>query len=152
MSTSSVRASGRRDAGAEPAWTRIAERRMRKKTATRIAVSQKSERRRESSKSVRLPPGELSDLVDQREHRQVHRDDDAADDDAEAEDHDGLEQLDAPGDGDVHLVLVEFGDLVEHRVQGARLLADADHLDDHVREDLRVPQRLDDGLAVLDGL
>jgi hypothetical protein len=53
MSTSSVRASGRSEAGADPAWTRIADRRIRKKTATRIAVSQKSERRRESSSLTR---------------------------------------------------------------------------------------------------
>ncbi len=31
----------------------------------------------------------------------------------------------------VDLVLVEVGDLAEHRVQGARLLADGDHLRDH---------------------
>src|SRR6266508_1952674 len=80
------------------------------------------------------------DLVDQREHRQVHRDDDAADDDAQDEDHDRLKQLDEPLNGDVDFVLVELGDLVQHRVERAGLLADADHLYDHVGEDFRVFQ------------
>ena len=55
-----------------------------------------------------------------------------------------------PVDRVVDLFLVELGDLVEHRVERARLLADADHLDDHRREDLRLAERLGDRAARLD--
>ena len=51
------------------------------------------------------------------------------------------------------LVLVEVGDLVEHRVERAGLLADADHVGDHRREDRRlaaasaiVPPRLTESM------
>ena len=64
----------------------------------------------------------------------------------------GSSSLIEAGDRDVDLVLVEVGDLVEHRVERAGLLADADHLHDHRREDLGLRQRLGDGLAVLDAL
>ena len=57
-----------------------------------------------------------------------------------------------PFDGVVDLFLVELGDLGEHGVEGAGLLADADHLDDHRREDLRLGERLGDRPAGLDGL
>src|SRR5262249_40400883 len=50
------------------------------------------------------------------------------------------------------LVLVELGDLVEHRVERTGLLADADHLHDHVREHLGVAERLDQGLTAFHAL
>src|SRR5215831_6597004 len=40
--------------------------------------------------SARPPLDESADLVDEIEHRHVHRDDDAADDDAQEADHDRL--------------------------------------------------------------
>ncbi len=45
---------------------------------------------------------------------------------------------------------VEVGDLAEHAVERAGLLADADHLRDHVREDFGRLQRFDEALAALD--
>ena len=54
------------------------------------------------------------------------------------------------GDGDVDLLFVEVGDLVEHRVERAGLLADADHLHDHRREDVRLDERLRHVLALGD--
>ena len=50
----------------------------------------------------------------------------------------------------VDFVLVEIADLVQHLVQGAGLLADADHLYHHVGENPRLPQGLDDRLPSLD--
>ena len=52
----------------------------------------------------------------------------------------------------VDLVLVEVGDLGEHRVEVARLLADGDHLGDHRREDRGFLERVRDRAAGLDGL
>ena len=54
------------------------------------------------------------------------------------------------GDRGVDLVVVEVGDLVEHRVHRAGLLADADHLHDHRREHLRLRERLGHVLALGD--
>src|SRR5688500_12070090 len=59
----------------------------------------------------------LTDLSDEREHRHVHRDDDAADGDAEERDEDRLEELHQAGHGDVHFFFVEVGDLAEHGVE-----------------------------------
>src|SRR5450755_1330446 len=94
----------------------------------------------------------LVDLADQVEHRHVHRDDDRPDDGAEDRDHHGLHELHESGDRVVDLFLVELGDLVQHRVEGAGLLADADHLHDHRRENLRLAEGLGDGAAGLDRL
>src|SRR5450759_1162629 len=84
----------------------------------------------------------LVDLADQVEHRHVHRDDDRPDDDAENRDHHGLHELDEAGDRVVDLLLVELRDLVQHRIEGTRLLSDPDHLHDHRREDLRLAEGL----------
>lgn len=89
-------------------------------------------------------------LADEGEEWQVHRDDDGADGDAEEADHDRLDEGQEAGDGRVNLLLVEVGDLAEHGVERARLLADADHLRDHVGEDFGRLQWLDDRLAALD--
>ena len=57
-----------------------------------------------------------------------------------------------PATAAIDLVLVEVGDLRQHRVERAGLLADGDHLDDHGRKDVRIAERLADGLAFLDRL
>ena len=64
-----------------------------------------------------------------------------ADHAAEEHHHDRLDHARQRADRDVDLVFVEVGDLVEHRVHGAGLLADADHLHDHRREDLGLGER-----------
>ena len=48
------------------------------------------------------------------------------------------------------LFVVEVGDLVEHLVESAGLLADGDHLHEHRREHLALGERLGDRLAFLD--
>ena len=70
----------------------------------------------------------------QLEDRQVHRDHEAADDDAEEHDDDRLEQARQRRDRVVDLALVEVGDLAQHVVERARLLADLRHLQHHDRE------------------
>ena len=50
-------------------------------------------------------------------------------------------------DGGVDFLFVEVGDLLQHRVHRAGLLADADHLHDHRREHLRLGERLGHVLA-----
>jgi hypothetical protein len=50
----------------------------------------------------------------------------------------------------VDLVLVEVGDLLQHGVHGAGLLADADHLHDHRREDAGLGERAGHVLALAD--
>src|SRR5438128_12357449 len=68
---------------------------------------------------VAYSPLALSDRSDEGEHRHVHRDDDAADGDAEECDEHGLEQLHEAGHGGVDFFFVEVGDLREHRVERA---------------------------------
>jgi hypothetical protein len=92
----------------------------------------------------------VGEFADEGEERHVHGDDDGADGDAEEADHERLHQGQQVGDGRIDLLLVEVGDLAEHRVELARLLADADHLRDHVREDLGRLQRVNEALAALD--
>ena len=55
-----------------------------------------------------------------------------------------------PGDRHVDFVLVELGDLRQHRVERARALAGADHLRHHRRKHAGGPQRRGDRLAALD--
>src|SRR5205085_4145680 len=81
---------------------------------------------------------------------EVHGDDDGADGDAEEADHDRLDERQKTRDGRVDFLLVEVRDLAEHGVERAGLLADADHLRDHVGEHVGRLQRLDDGFAALD--
>jgi hypothetical protein len=50
----------------------------------------------------------------------------------------GSSSVSMPGDRRVHLLLVEVGDLRQHRVERAGRLADADHLHDHRREHARL--------------
>src|SRR3954447_6561953 len=72
----------------------------------------------------------LVDRLEHLEHRHVHRDDDHADDQADAEHHDRLDDRGQGADCGVHLVLVEVGHLAQHLVELARLLADLHHLAD----------------------
>ena len=60
---------------------------------------------------------------------------------------DGLHHGGEGGHGGVDLVIVEVGDLAEHCVHGAGLLADADHLHHHRRE--RPASRLSGSAMVL---
>src|SRR3990172_7607940 len=71
--------------------------------------------------------------VDHVEDRQVHRDDHATDDHAEDHDHHRLHEGEQRLDRRVHLLVVEVGDLGEHLVQAAGLLAHRDHRDHHRR-------------------
>ena len=53
---------------------------------------------------------------------------------------------------DVDFFVVEVGDLGQHLVQAAGLLADRDHRDDHRREDLRLLERRGDRFTAGDRL
>ena len=79
------------------------------------------------------PAEPLADLVVEREDRQVHRDHDEADDAADEDDHHRLEQRGQRLDLGVDLGLVEVGDLGQHVLELAGLLADRDHVGDHRR-------------------
>src|SRR5438445_1812298 len=88
---------------------------------------------------------------DQLEDRQVHCDDEATDDDAEEHDHERLEQRRERGHRGVDLVVVEVGDLLEHLVESAGVLAHVDHVYDHGREHGTALQRLRERAARGDG-
>src|SRR5581483_1646489 len=77
-----------------------------------------------------------ANLVVELEDREVHRDHDEADDAADEDDHERLDQGGQRLDLGVHLGLVEVGDLGQHDLELARVLADRDHVRDHRREDL----------------
>src|ERR671925_1015564 len=94
----------------------------------------------------------LLDRVVDLEQRHVHRDHDEPDDAADHDEHHGLEDRGQRLDGRRDLVLVEVGDLREHRVERARLLAHADHVADHAREDGGLLERVGDRAAALDAL
>src|SRR5918911_4985933 len=76
------------------------------------------------------------------EDRQIHRDDQAADDDTQEHDHHRLEQARQRCHGVIDFALVEIGDLAEHIVERARLFADLRHLQHHVREDPLIGHRV----------
>src|SRR2546427_822989 len=88
---------------------------------------------------------------DQLEDRQVHCDDEATDDDAEEHDHERLEQRRERGHRGVDLVVVEVGDLLEHLVESAGVLAHVDHVHHHGREHGTALQRLRQRAARGDG-
>ncbi len=97
--------------------------------------------------SVAATAGEFAD---EGEEGHVHGDDDAADGDAEEADHGGFDECEHVGDGGVHFLFVEVGDLAEHGVEGAGLFADADHLRHHVGEHVGRLQGFDEALAAFD--
>src|SRR6266567_1062805 len=112
-------------------------------------------RRNNSRGSLPRTAGEsllLAQAVQQLEQRHEQGDDDGADEQAEDHDHDRLQQADQALDQDVDLLVVHVGDLVEHRVQVARLLADVDHVDHHVVHQPALLERLGDGVALADRL
>src|SRR5918997_598006 len=67
-------------------------------------------------KTTGLAPRRLLDELEDLEHRQVHCDDDAADDPAGDHDHQRLYDRGQRFDGGVHLGLVEVRNLAEHAV------------------------------------
>src|SRR6266404_5768889 len=89
-------------------------------------------------------------LADQREQRQVHGNDHAADHHAEKNDHDGFESSQQVLHCRVHFFFIEIGDLLEHGVHGARLFADGNHLRHHAREDFGISQWFRERLAFLE--
>src|SRR5207244_13534355 len=100
-----------------------------------------------STVTVSTLPGDLPRLFHEREqleHRQVHRNDDHADHAADGDHHHRLDDRRPRLDRGVDLVLVEVGDLPEHLLQLARLLADLHHLAHHRREDVALDVRLRD--------
>src|SRR5690554_2223472 len=95
------------------------------------------------------------------EDRQVHGNDQSADEYAEYRHDQRLEQAAQAIDGVVDLLFVEIGDLGQHQVQRTRLLVDGYHLDNHVGEHACLPHgelqlftpsdsfaHLEDGLTV----
>src|SRR5580658_4090178 len=90
-------------------------------------------------------------FADQREQGQVHGNDDAADDHAQDDDHDGLHGSQQVFHGRVDFVFVEVGDFLEHSVHRAGLFADADHLGDHAGKYAGVLQRIDERASSFDG-
>src|SRR5450830_518947 len=102
--------------------------------------------------SFSIAAAALLDDVHHVEDRQVHRDYDQTNDGAHAEHQDGLEDGRQRLDTRVDLVLVEVGDLAEHGVERAGLLAHRDHLRDHGREHAHVFERFGDRLPLLHAL
>ena len=94
----------------------------------------------------------LTEFSNQREQRQVHGDDHAADHQAEEHDHDGFESCEQIFNSNVDFILIEISNLLQHGVHGTGLFADGDHLGHHAREDFRFLQRLSKGLAFLERL
>src|SRR4029077_9178797 len=90
--------------------------------------------------------------VHQVDEGQEHGDDDAADDDGQKDDHDGFEQGGHGRDGVIDLIVVVVGNLEKHFGQGAGLLADIDHRDDHGGEDARGLEGRGDGFTLFDAL
>src|SRR5271157_3092356 len=91
-------------------------------------------------------------LGDQGDQRHEEGDDDEADDAAEDDDHDRLEEADQRFHGHFHLFVVVVGDLVEHGVELAGLLAHVDHVDHDVVDDAGLAQGLGDRLTLADAL
>src|SRR5918999_1228727 len=83
----------------------------------------------------------LLDELEDLEHRQVHGDDDAADDAADDHDHQRFNDRGERLDGGVNLRLVEFRNLGEHTVYVPSLLADGYHAGDHRGKDRLALQR-----------
>src|SRR5712692_7078504 len=92
----------------------------------------------------------LRQFANQREHWHVHRDYNRSDGYTKKSNQSGFNQSQQVGDRRVDFLFVEIRDLAEHRIERARLLAYTHHLGNHVRENLRGPQRLDETLALLD--
>src|SRR6267378_6003316 len=95
-----------------------------RRNASSTAVMQVSRSSR-SATSLRVSSSvTLLHRVHHVEDREVHGDYHAADDHAQDDDHDRLHQGQQRADGGIDLVVVEVGDLGEHLVEPAGLLAD----------------------------
>src|ERR1035438_1652402 len=91
-----------------------------------------------------------ADLVHQLDEGQEHGDHDAADDNGQEDDHDRLQQGGHGGYGIIDFVVVVIGDLEEHLREGAGLLADVHHADDHGGKDAGGFEGGGDGFALFD--
>src|SRR5229473_5848250 len=85
---------------------------------------------------------QLAQFSDQREQRQVHRNDHAANDHAQNHNQEWLHSGQQVLHGSIHFFFIEVRNLLEHRVNGSGLFAHANHLRDHAGEYARFLQRL----------
>src|SRR3954447_9885173 len=106
------------------------------------AASLRAAWRGEWRTSVRL------DVTRHLEDRHIHRHHHAADHAAEEHHHERLDEAGHRGHRDVHLLLVEVGDLAQHGVERTGLLAAGDHLHDHGRHEAGVHERRREILAL----
>src|SRR5450432_543644 len=84
------------------------------------------------------------------ENRQEHADDHAANDDAENDDQNWLDERRQPGQRGFDFFVEEVGDAFEHVVNFAGLFAGADHADDHVGENGMFAEGDGDAFTALD--
>src|SRR5665647_3427757 len=124
---------------------------LRRTTSSSVAVEPVSVYAARSC-SFSIAAAALLDDVHHVEDRQVHRDHDRADDGADTEHEDRLQYRGQRFHGGVDLVLVEVGDLAQHGVERAGLLAHRDHLRDHGGEHAHLFERFGDRLPLLDAL
>src|SRR5262245_41344603 len=118
----------------EATWTATTVPNMTVATSTRAAMRRSSLRGLEPAvgdvmaRPARAPSLSRLDAAGDLEDGHVHGDEQTADDSAQEDHHQRLHQLGHGAHRDVHFVLVKIGDLLEHAVHGAGLLADRDHL------------------------
>src|ERR1700682_637222 len=93
----------------------------------------------------------LTQLADEREQRQVHGNNHAADHHAQKHDHDRLKGRQQVFYRGVDFIFIKVRDLLQHGVHRAGLFADADHLGDHAGKNLSFTQRLGQRLAFFEG-
>src|SRR5579864_2882586 len=92
----------------------------------------------------------VADAVHEVDEGHEHGDDNTADDDGQEDDHDRFEQGSHGGDGIIDFIVVVIGYLEKHFGQGAGLLADIDHADDHWWEDAGGLEGGGNGFALFD--
>src|SRR6476469_2631117 len=93
-----------------------------------------------SSSGVALGPAALLDGTGDGEDRQVHGDEEATDHAAQEHHQERFDHGGQTRDGGVDLVVIKVSDLIEHGVHGAGRFTDANHLDDHGWEHVRLEQ------------
>src|SRR5690606_14588939 len=84
----------------------------------------------------------LVDCLEDGEHWQVHGNHHAADDRSDDCDHEWLDERSELLRCRLHLVVIEVGDLAQHRFKGAGILTDRHHLHDHRWKHRDVPERV----------
>src|SRR5919198_1959306 len=107
---------------------------MRVVATIRKMETQTSFVRRSVAAAKRPDQTSLLDRTGNAEDGEVHRDQEAA---AHAAQEDHQQRFNHRGQsrhGGIQLVIIEIGDLVEHRVHGAGRLSNADHLHHHARK------------------